>query len=66
MSMRSLHALGAALGTAAVLGAVIAGPVFAQSGDGCAPVETGWDGVFVQSVEDACTGTEFIRGQGRA
>lgn len=63
MSMRSLHALGAALGTAAVLGAVIAGPVFAQSGDGCAPVETGWDGVFVQSVEDACTGTEFIRGE---
>ena len=63
MSMRSLQALVAALGTAAVLGAVSAGPVFAQPGDGCAPVQTGWDGVFVQPAEDACTGSAFIRAE---
>ena len=60
---RREQGLVAALGTAAVLGAVIAGPVFAQPGDGCAPVETGWDGIFVQPVEDACTGSEFIRAE---
>lgn len=63
MSLRSLQALVAALGTAAVFGAVIAGPVFAQPDAGCAPVPAGWDGVFVQPVADACTASAFIRAE---
>jgi hypothetical protein len=63
MIMRLLQALVAALSIAAVLGTAIAGPVFAQSGDSCTPVQAGWDGVFVQPVADACTGGDFIRAE---
>jgi hypothetical protein len=64
MSIRSLHAVVAVLGTAVVLGALVAGPVFAQpDGGGCAPVQAGWDGVFVQPTADACTGNAFVRAE---
>jgi hypothetical protein len=63
VSMRSLQVLVAALSTMAVLGAVLTGPVFAEPGDGCAPVQAGWDGVFVQPVEDACMDTAFTRAE---
>jgi hypothetical protein len=63
MTMRFLRALVPALGSAAVLGTVIAAPVVAQAGDTCAPAQTGWDGVFVQPVQSDCTGSGFIRAE---
>jgi hypothetical protein len=41
----------------------MAAPVLAHAGDGCAPIQTGWDGVFVEPLEGDCTGSGFVRAE---